>query len=61
MNNQEATTIFIDSIKTLVNKPNNLDNLESYLSQHFDQWLKKFANSPENMAVELKNFADMEI
>lgn len=52
---------FCKAIKTLAEKPANLDNLESYLSQHFDEWLKKFAATPEDMAAEMKAFADMEI
>lgn len=61
MNNQESATIFINAITELANKPNNLDNLEGYLSRHFDKWLERFANNPENLACEMKNFADMEI
>ena len=52
---------FCEAIKTLAENPANLDNLESYLSQHFYAWLKKFAATPEDMAAEMKAFADMEI
>jgi len=61
MNNQEAAKIFIEAIKQLANKPDNLRNLECYLEQHYDVWLKKYANTPENMAIEILNFAEMEI
>lgn len=53
--------IFIEAIKTIALKPDNLDNLEIYLSYHFTEWLEKFANTPEKLAGELKNFAEMNI
>lgn len=43
------------------NKPDNLDNLESYLSHHFPEWVSRWANSPEDLAAEMKEFARMEI
>lgn len=52
---------FCKAIKTLAEKPDNLGNLESYLSRHFDGWLRKFAATPEDLAAELKEFTDMEI
>ncbi len=57
----EYAKAFCEAIKTLAEEPANLDNLESYLSRHFDGWLKKFAATPEDIAAELKAFADMEI
>ena len=52
---------FCEAIRTLANKPENLDNLESYLTYSFNKWLKTWANSPENIAAEMKEFAEMEI
>ena len=52
---------FIDAIVTLADKPQNLDNLESYLSQHFGAWLEKYANTPEGITAELREFANMSI
>lgn len=52
---------FCKAIKTLAEKPANLDNLESYLSRHFYEWLKKFATTPEDMTAEMKSFAYMKI
>ena len=52
---------FCEAIHTLANKPENLENLESYLSRHFSEWISKWANSPENIAAEMKEFAEMEI
>jgi hypothetical protein len=61
MNNQKAAEMFTNAIRQIVNKPNNIDNLELYLGQHFDKWLEKFANTPESMAIEMKSFAEMDI
>lgn len=58
---QTAAIIFIKAIKTIAAKPQNLDNLESYLLQHFPEWLTKYANTPEKLAGELKQFAEMDI
>lgn len=61
MTNTTAAELFISAIKELADKPDNLDNLESYLSNHFAEWMNKHANTPEGIATELKNFADMTI
>jgi hypothetical protein len=42
---------FISNIKTIAEKPQNLDNLEIYLSYHFPEWLEKFANTPETLTA----------
>ena len=47
-------------IKTLASRPEALDNFECYLSHHFSAWLEKWANTPETMACELREFANME-
>lgn len=52
---------FVKAIKTLAENPANLDNLECYLSYNFSEWLKKFANTPDNITAELKMFAEMEV
>ena len=52
---------FCNAIRELANKPENLQNLESYLEWHFDKWLEKFASTPECMAAEMSNFAQMDI
>ena len=61
MNNKQAAEIFCNAIRTLANKPDNIDNLESYLSYHFNVWLEKFAYNPECITTELHHFATMEI
>ena len=52
---------FVEAIKTIAQKQDNLDNLESYLSRHFPVWLKKYANTPETITAEMRAFAEMEI
>lgn len=61
MKHKQTAKEFIQAIKTISEKPQNLDNLESYLSYHFDKWLEMWANTPEKITAELKNFAEMEI
>lgn len=58
---EKQATQFCEAIRTLANKPENLNNLESYLTYNFDKWIKIWANSPENIAAEMKSFAEMEI
>lgn len=56
----KAAADFVAAIKTIANKPENLDNLESYLSYHFSEWLEKYANTPDNMAAEMREFAEID-
>ena len=56
----KAAEDFVNAIKTIANKPENLDNLESYLSYHFAEWLEKYANTPEDIAAEMREFAELE-
>ena len=51
---------FVNAIKEIAGKQQNLDNLELYLSIHFADWLNKFVDTPEDMASELTQFAKME-
>lgn len=58
---KENARIFCAAIKELASKPENLENLENYLSHCFSEWLEKYANSPDNIAGEMKCFAEMEL
>lgn len=58
---EKAAADFIEAIKTLASKPENLENLQFYLEQHFPAWMKKFAYDPDSLAAEMKEFANMEI
>ena len=51
---------FCEAIRTLANNTENLENLEGYLSCHFEKWLEIWANTPEGLAAEMKHFAEME-
>ena len=51
---------FCEAVKTIAEKPENLENLELYLSIHFQKWLDRFANYPESITAELKHFAGMD-
>lgn len=51
---------FCDAIRTIAKKPENIDNLESYLTYHFTEWLNKYGNYPKNLTMEMKMFAEME-
>ena len=61
MNNEELAKMFVESIKELASKEDNLNNFESYLSQHFNVWFVKYANTPEGLISEIKSFATMKI
>lgn len=52
---------FCNAIRELASKPENLQNLESYLEWSFDKWMEKYANTPDGMVAEMSNFAQMEI
>ena len=52
---------FCNAIREFANKPENLQNLESYLEWHFDKWMEKYASTPDGMAAEMSNFAQMEM
>lgn len=61
MNNSKTAKDFVQAIKTISEKPENLNNLECYLSYHFEKWMEKFANTPEKITSELQAFAEMRI
>ena len=57
--NEENAKILADAIRTFAEKPENIDNFESYLSNHFDTWMQKFAKDPDGLANEFRTFAEM--
>lgn len=59
MKHERVAKQFIAAIKTIAEKPENLENLELYLSYHFPEWMIKFANTPENITCEMREFANM--
>ena len=58
---EQTAKQFCEALRTIAGKPENLDNLELYLSMHFSEWLEKFANTPEGITADLKEFANMVI
>ena len=50
---------FCEAIRTLAENPDNLCNLESYLSYHFPEWMRKYASTPAELTTELQQFAGM--
>ena len=52
---------FVNAIKTIAEKPENLDNLQWYLSYHCEAGMKKYANTPEGLTAEMVEVANMEI
>ena len=59
--NKKFAKMFCDVIRTMSRKPENIENLENYLAYHFADWLKVYANNPEDIAMEMKSFAEMKI
>ena len=59
--NELCAKAFVDAIKELASNQKKLDNLESYLSKHFDIWMERYANTPSGIIYELRGFAEMEI
>ena len=58
---EQTAKQFCEALRAIAGKPENLKNLESYLSYHFAEWMNKYANTPENITAELKSFADLGI
>lgn len=59
--NKNLAERFCEAIKTISEKPNNLENLERYLTSHFSEWMQKYANDPESFVSEFVAFATMDI
>lgn len=48
-------------LREFAEKPQNIDNFENYLENHFIAWERTFANTPKKMIEDMKNFAEMEV
>lgn len=57
---EEQAMIVADAITEFGNSPDALGNFVSYLTYHFDEWLQKYASTPEGMAEEFRHFANMD-
>ena len=49
----------IKEISHLLENENAKENFINYLSYHFPEWIKKYASTPEDMIMEIKEFAHM--
>ena len=58
---EQTAKQFCEALQAIAGKPQNLENLEHYLSSHFSEWLNKFAHTNEGITAELKQFAEMEV
>lgn len=58
---EELAERFVEAVKRISKKEENLNNLQHYLSIHFEQWIERFARTPLAIVCELESFADMEI
>lgn len=61
MDKEKLAHELVEAIRTFAENPDNLENFESYLSYHFDAWMKKYAYNPESLVAEFKSFAEMKI
>ncbi len=52
---------FCKAIKAIASDTERLNNLESYLTYHFDTWLERWANTPEGISADLQAFAEMKL
>ena len=63
--NEKLSHEFIEAIRTFAEKPDNIENFESYLGYHFEAGLEKFAHTSkesfESIVSEMKHFAEMEV
>lgn len=64
VSDKQAAADFVAAVAEVARKPENLENLENlenYLSRHFSAWLEKYAGTPEDIAAEMQQFAQLEI
>ena len=55
--NEKYAKIVSQAIQDLAKNPVALENFECYLSLHFNEWLEKFANTPEQFTYDLYAFS----
>lgn len=48
---------FCDALRAFDDE--HIDNLESYLSHHFPEWMEKYASNPADLVCEMREFANM--
>lgn len=55
----ELAGAMCDAIRKMARNESTLDNFESYLSSHFEDWLRMYCHSPEGLVDEFERFADI--
>ena len=56
---EQQAEMVCNAIKMFAENEQALDNFKCYLSMHFDKWLEKWASTPDGMAEEMKDFAEI--
>lgn len=56
---EEQAKAFCDAIRDFAKSEDAINNMESYLSYHFPEWLRKYAYDMETLSGELHCFAHM--
>jgi len=59
MTNKENAEILCRAIRNFAENPSALENFENYLSNHFDVWMEKYANTPDDLACEMIGFSEI--
>lgn len=54
---EQAAKNFCNAIRKFAESEDALNNMESYLSYNFAEWIKRYANTPASLAEEMRNFA----
>ncbi len=49
----------IEALRKMLSNDFATGNFKMYLSNHYAEWLDKFANTPDGMATELEQFASI--
>lgn len=58
--NEQKSHEFVNALKELISKPDNLENFEWYLERHYKLWWDKYANTSDGIVSELNRFATIE-
>jgi len=56
---EEQAKAFCDAIRDFAKSEDAINNMECYLSNHFPEWLRKYAYDMETLSGELHCFAHM--
>ena len=56
---EKEAEIMKNAILAFAEDRDALENFESYLSYHFDKWMRKYASTPGDMCGEFNSFAHM--